>query len=427
MLYKNLGIDQKGHLTISGTDAVSLAAEFGTPLYVLDEDIIRENASSYISSLKKYAPEGSMPFFASKACSFRELYRVIGAEGMGADLVSPGEIYTALSVGFDMKKTIFHGNNKTDADIAYAMQSGIGFFAVDTFEELEAADRIAGELGVRQDILLRVSPGIDAHTHKAVSTGNIDSKFGFPVFSGDAAHAAKLTLSKKNLRLAGVHCHIGSQITDIKPFLETADVMLNFIKNTAVPMKILNLGGGFGVAYADGEASLDIAEGTEILCGHIKNKCAELGIAMPKLFMEPGRSIVADAGTTLYTAGSVKVIPGVKNYVSIDGGMTDNPRFALYKSVYTCVLANRMNDDADFVCSIAGRCCESGDLIQEGVKLPKPVRGDIVAVLCTGAYNFSMSSNYNRLCRPATVMLRGGVPRVVIKREDFGHLTALEI
>lgn len=427
MLYKNLGINEKGHLTIGGTDAVALAAEYGTPLYVLDEDIIKENASLYISALKKYAPEGSMPFFASKACSFRDLYRIIGGVGMGTDLVSPGEIYTALTAGFDMRKTIFHGNNKTDADIVYAMENGVGYFATDTFEEIEAADRIAGKLGIKQDILLRITPGIDAHTHKAITTGNIDSKFGFPIFSGDAAFAAKLALSKKNLSLKGIHCHIGSQITELQPFLDASDVMLGFIKSTGIPFEILNLGGGFGVAYAENETALDIAEGVKALCGHIKEKCGELGITVPKIFMEPGRSVVANAGTTLYTAGSVKIIPGIKNYVSIDGGMTDNPRFALYKSVYTCVLANKMNEKTDFVCSVAGRCCESGDLIQEGVLLPRPCRGDIMAVFGTGAYNFSMSSNYNRLCRPATVILSGGKPRIAIKRESFEHLTELEI
>lgn len=427
MLYKNIKINEKGYLAIGGVDAVDIANKYGTPLYVLDEDVIRENASAYVKALKENAPEGSMPFFASKALSFKEIYRIIGSEGMGTDLVSPGEIYTAKSVCFDMTKTIFHGNNKTDADMEYAIKSGVGYFCTDTFEEIEALDTIAGKLGVKQNVLLRITPGIDAHTHKAVVTGNVDSKFGFPVFSGDAVYAAKLVLSKKNLTLKGIHCHIGSQITELTPFLDAADVMVEFIKQTGIDFEIINLGGGFGVAYKEGDTPVDIAFGVKSVCGHIKEKCDLLGIKMPKIFMEPGRSVVAAAGVTLYTAGSVKIIPGVKNYVSVDGGMTDNPRYALYKSPYTCLVANKMTKEADFVCSVAGRCCESGDLIQEDVLLPKPCRGDIIAVLGTGAYNFSMSSNYNRLCRPATVIIKDGVCRVAIQRETFEHLTALEV
>ena len=427
MLYKNLNVNEKGHLTIGGIDAVELAKEFGTPLYVLDEDVLRENAREYVNSLREYAPEGSMPYFASKSLSFKEIYRIIASEEMGTDLVSPGEIYTAESVGFDMAKTIFHGNNKTDSDIEYAMKSGVGCFCTDTFEEIEAVDLIAGRLGIRQDILLRITPGVDAHTHKAVTTGNVDSKFGFPVFSGDAAVAVRLVLAKQNLVLKGIHCHIGSQITDIKPFLDTSDIMLNFIKQTGFDCEVLNLGGGFGIAYKEGSGSLNITEGVKTLCGYIGEKCNKLNIKMPKIFMEPGRSVAAAAGVTLYTVGSVKIIPDVKNYVSVDGGMTDNPRYALYKSAYTCLLANKMNGKADFTCSVAGRCCESGDLIQEDVIIPRPVRGDILGVLGTGAYNFSMSSNYNRLCRPATVIISGGKARIAIKRETFEHLTALEV
>lgn len=407
MLYKNLGVSPEGHLTIGGADAVALAGEFGTPLYLLDEDMIGENAALYVDALKKYAPGGSLPFYASKALSFKRLYRVIEKTGMGCDLVSPGEIHTALAAGFDMQKTIFHGNNKTDADIAYAMDAGVGFFAVDTFEELDALNAIAAKKGKRQDILLRLTPGVDAHTHKAVQTGNVDSKFGFPLFSGDAAKAVRRAVSMENLRPRGLLCHIGSQIFEIESFLHAAGIMLDFAKKENAPLEILNMGGGLGVPYDKGDMSVNIEKSVETLCTFIKEKCAALGLAMPNIFLEPGRSIVASAGTTLYTVGSVKEIPGVRNYVSIDGGMADNPRYALYQSVYTVVLANRMKEKADFTCTVAGRCCESGDLIQENVDLPRPRRGDILAVLGTGAYNFSMASNYNRLLRPALVTLSG--------------------
>lgn len=426
MIYKNLSVNGKGHLSLGGIDCQCLADKHGTPLYVLDEDIIRENALSYVEALKKYAPKGSMPFFASKACSFKHIYRIISSCGMGTDLVSPGEIYTAISIGFDMSKSIFHGNCKTDSDISYAIDSKVGYFVTDTFEELEALNRIAGEKNIKQKVLLRLTPGIDVHTHAYISTGNIDSKFGFPIVSDDVKKAIEITEKCENLILSGFHCHIGSQIFELESFTKAADIMLAFIAENKPDCEILNIGGGFGVAYKAGEESVNIDLSISELCKHIKDVCQRYSINMPKLFMEPGRSIVASAGTTLYTVGSVKIIPGVKNYVAIDGGMADNPRYALYRSDYTCFNALKMNETADFECTIAGRCCESGDLIQENVTIPKPKRGSIIAVCGTGAYNFSMSSNYNRLCRPPVVMISNGNEKTVVKRESFEHLTANE-
>ena len=426
MLYKNLG-NKNGVLTIGGVESNYLASKYGTPLYVLDENMIRENASSYVSALKEYAPEGSMPFFASKACSFKEIYRIIGSTGMGTDLVSPGEIYTAHSVGFDMKNSVFHGNCKKNEDIRYALDTGVGYFTSDTFEELDALQRIASEYNVKQKVLIRVTPGVDAHTHAAVTTGNVDSKFGFPMFSGDALAAVRKAASLPNIEFCGLHYHIGSQIFELEPFFKAADVAVDFIASCGVECKILNVGGGFGVAYAEDEETMDIRSNVKALCDHIRSRCAEKGVKMPVIFMEPGRSIAANAGTTLYTVGSTKHIPGIRDYVAIDGGMTDNPRYALYQSRYTLCNALKLNEKADHVCTVAGRCCESGDLIQENVPLAKPVRGDIIAVFGTGAYNFSMESTYNRNCRIPVVIIKDGEDRLAVKRETFEMLTSREI
>ncbi|MFA7099055.1 MAG: diaminopimelate decarboxylase [Eubacteriales bacterium] len=423
----NLSINKSGNLTVGGVDTCLLAKEYSTPLYVLDEDIIKRNAKVFVNALEKYASPGSLAFYASKALSFVEIYKIVSAAGMGSDLVSSGEIYTAVKAGFDMSNTIFHGNNKTDFDIEYGIKNKVGFFAVDNLEELSSLDRIAGYLGVKQDILLRLTPGVDAHTHEAVATGKVDSKFGFAMFTADAKNAAKTAAGLKNVRIRGYHCHIGSQISEIEPFLKTVDIMLDFIKDTDIKTDILNIGGGFGVAYLAHDPALNVDSAIKAICGRIKEKSRENNISEPILFLEPGRAIVANAGLTLYTVGSVKRLPGVKNYVSIDGGMADNPRYALYKSPYTCVIANKMEEDGDFLCSVAGRCCESGDLIQEDVLLPKPTRGDILAVLDTGAYNFSMASNYNRLPRPAVVIVSGGAPRVAVRRESLEHLTCNDV
>lgn len=431
MLHTNLSVNEKGHLAIAGTDAVSLAEKYGTPLYVLDEDRVRANARIYVDSMRKYFGEGSRPLYASKALSFRGIYKIAAEEGMCVDIVSPGELYTALSAGFPAKDMFFHGNNKTDADIRYAMDNGIGYFIVDNAEELNAIEDYAALCGATQDILLRVTPGIDPHTFEAVNTGKVDCQFGFSIETGQARAFVGEILKKKHIRLRGFHCHIGSQIFDQVPFCDAADIMIRFLaemkKQYGLLTEILNLGGGFGVRYVDSDPVIDIAENIRLVASHINARCIELGVAHPVILMEPGRSIVADAGVTLYSVGSVKTIDGYRSYVSIDGGMSDNPRYALYKSQYTVLLANRANENADFLCTVAGRCCESGALIQENVLLPRPVRGDILAVLVTGAYNYSMASNYNRICRPPIVMLSHGEDRIAVRRETFEDLTACDL
>lgn len=431
MLYSNLSVNNKGHLEIAGHDTVELAAKYGTALYVMDEDKLRENCRVYVDSMKKYFGEDSMPLYASKALCFTEIYRIVSSCGMGTDIVSSGELYTAIKAGFPLEKAYFHGNNKTDADIEYAIENSIGYFIVDNEEELCAVDRIASSHGINQKILLRITPGIDPHTHKAIVTGNVDSKFGSPIETGRAFEITDMALSKKNITLEGFHCHIGSQIFECDPFCDAADIMIKFIADVkekfGFAAKTLNLGGGFGVRYIEEDPQIDIEKNIADVASHIKNRCAELSVEMPKILMEPGRSIVADCCITLYTVGSVKEIKGFKNYVSVDGGMPDNPRYALYASSYTVLVASKADKAADFKCSIAGRCCESGDLIQENVMIARPERGDILAVLTTGAYNYSMASNYNRIPRPALVLVGKNGDRVAIKRESFEDLCACDI
>lgn len=426
MLHDNLAINEKNHLTIAGVDTVDLAAQYGTPLYVMDEERIRRNVRIYVRSMKKYMGENCRPLFASKACCFKRIYSIIAEEGMATDLVSPGELYIAKAAGFPLENAYFHGNNKTDADIKYAMESGVGHFIADNREELNAISRFAGEMGITQKVILRLTPGIDPHTQAKISTGKVDSKFGTAIETGQAMELVKYVLGLANIDLKGFHCHIGSQIFEYSSFSDAADIMLRFMKAVkdefGYEIGVLNLGGGFGVRYVESDPMIDYEENIKGLGGEIKKMCEKLGIKMPAILMEPGRSIVADSGLTLYTVGSVKTITGYKSYVSIDGGMTDNPRYALYESDYTVLLANRAADAPDFTATIAGRCCESGDLIQEDVDLPKPKRGDTLAVLVTGAYNYSMASNYNRIPRPPVVMVKDGESYVAVKRESYEDL-----
>ena len=431
LIHSNVSVNEKGHLCFAGMDTVELAKKHGTALYLIDENRIRSNARTYIDAMEKYFGKGSGPLFASKSLCFTEIYRVIASEGMRTDIVSPGELYTALRAGFPMENAFFHGNNKTDADIEFAIKSGLGYFVADNKEEIDSIDRIAGELGKTQKILVRLSPGIDPHTHAKISTGSVDSKFGVAIETGQADEMVKYILEKKNISLEGFHCHVGSQIFDIAPFCDAADIMLAFISHIkndfGKEIGILNLGGGFGVRYVESDPHIDYVANIKEIASHIDSLCAEFDIKRPTILMEPGRSIVADAGMTLYTVGSVKTITGYKSYVSIDGGMPDNPRYALYQSKYTVHTANRMNEARDFECTVAGRCCESGDLIAEGIKIQKPQRGDTLAVLVTGAYNQSMASNYNKLTRPPVVMIKDGEDRVVVRRETFEDLARLDV
>lgn len=431
MLYEHLGVNEKGHLTIGGLDATALAEEFGAPLYVLDEDRVRANCRRYTQAMGASMPAGSQPLFAGKALCFKGLYPVLKEEGMGADVVSPGEIYTALAGGFPPEQLYFHGNNKTDEDIQYALDQGVGHFIVDNPLELAQLNHFAGERGKRQKVLLRVTPGIDPHTLQAINTGRIDCQFGVPIETGQAAAFVAKALTMEHLEVEGFHSHIGSQIFEAEPFCDAVDILLDFAQGLRETLgftaQVLNLGGGFGVRYQEQDPQVDIPGNIRALAEHLEAGCKEKGYPLPRILLEPGRSIVADAGVTLYRVGGVKTIEGYRSYVTVNGGMTDNPRYALYQAPYTVLPADRMNDPADFLCSVAGRCCESGDLIQENIHLPQMQRGDLLAVLTTGAYNFTMASNYNRLCRPALVMLRDGKAHLAVRRQTFEDLTACEL
>jgi len=426
-----LNTNTLGHLTIGGCDTIELAQTFGTPLYVMDEDKIRNTCKMYRSSIDKYYNGKGMPLYASKAFSCKEICRIANEEKMGLDVVSGGELFTALTAGFPAEHIHFHGNNKTPDEISFALQSNVGHIIVDNLTELQTIDSMAAKMNKIADITLRIKPGIDAHTHEFIRTGQIDSKFGFALETGEAMEAVQSAVQYKNVNLKGVHCHIGSQIFDIQPFVLAAKIMLGFIKQikdeTGVVIKELNLGGGFGIKYVSSDTPVAYDKYMELVAETVNTRCKELGLDVPFIFIEPGRSIVGEAGITLYTVGAIKKIPHVRTYVSVDGGMGDNPRYALYKSNYTAVVANKATLPADEKVTIAGKCCESGDLIQENTLIQTAEVGDTLAVLSTGAYNYSMSSNYNRIPKPAVVMVHNGDPRIVVKRETYEDIIRNDI
>ncbi|MBQ1517073.1 MAG: diaminopimelate decarboxylase [Clostridia bacterium] len=431
MICNNLSVNDCGHLAFAGMDTVDLAKKYGTPLMLLDEGKIREKMSIYREAMKKYFTSDSIPLYASKALSFKYIYKIAKSENIGIDCVSAGEIYTAVQAGFPMEKAYFHGNSKTENEIRFAIENKVGHFVCDSIEEVSVVDEIARSMNVVQKVLLRITPGIDPHTHKKISTGSVDSKFGVAIETGQAYELVEKTLALDNIALDGYHCHIGSQIFEYEPFCDAAGTMIKFIADTnnmfGYTANTLNLGGGMGVRYTKDDPEIDYEANIKGISEVISQLCKEYGIAMPRILMEPGRSIVADAGLTLYTAGYLKEITGLKNYISIDGGMTDNPRFTLYQSPYTVLLANRMQDECDYKCTIAGRCCESGDIIQEEVLMPRPQRNDTIAVLTTGAYNYAMSSHYNKVPKPCVVMIKDKEDFVVIKRETYADMISNEV
>ena len=384
-IYEDIvGTNEQGNMTIGGCDTVELAKKYGTPLYVMDENAIRKACRSFKHSIDNYYHGNGLVLFASKAFSCKEIYRIINEEECGVDVVSGGELYTALSVDIPAEK-----------------------------------------------IMLRIKPGIDAHTHDFIKTGQIDSKFGFALETGEAFEAVKKSINYKNIEFTGIHCHIGSQIFDTAPFEAAADVMYSFAEMVKLELgfeiKEINLGGGFGIKYTGRDNPTDLDRYMSHVAKVHKQKSEQFGMYMPRIFIEPGRSIVGPAGLTLYTVGDVKTIPDIRTYVAVDGSMCDNPRYALYQAAYDVYIANKATQPRDFVATIAGRCCESGDLIQENTKIQTPEVGDIAAVLATGAYNYSMSCNYNRLPKPAVVFVKDGQSRIVVKRETYEDIIRNDI
>ncbi len=428
---ENLGINEKGHLTIGKNDTVELAKKFGTPLYVMDEELIRKNCRMYKTAMDKYYDGKGLVLYANKA--FCSLYtcRIAKEEGLGLDVVSGGELYTAIKAGFPMQKICFHGNNKTYDELLMAVENDVGHVVVDNIFELEMLDKIAEENGKVQNIMFRIKPGIDAHTHSFIRTGQIDSKFGVALENGEAFDIIEKACEMKGVRVTGVHCHIGSQIFDIEPFCKAAEVMMNFIADLKDDLNVeineLNLGGGYGIMYTEDDDPIPYDEYIKHVSEIVKDVAEKRGIKAPFIFMEPGRSIVASAGITLYTVGGVKDIKNVRKYISVDGGMCDNPRYILYQSEYEAVLANHADAKRCEKVTIAGKCCESGDILLKDSMMPEIHTGDILAVLATGAYNYSMASNYNRIPRPAVVAVSDGEAKVVVKRESYEDLIRNDI
>lgn len=427
----NLSVGKNGHLVFAGVDTVSLAEEYGTPLYVMDEAMIRTNMGQFRDSVERYYHGGGLVCYASKAFSCKEIYRIAKSEQIGIDVVSIGELYTAMSVEFPAEKICYHGNNKTEEELNLAIEYGVGWIVADSFSELELLNRIAGEQRKNVKVLLRLTPGIEAHTHSFIQTGQIDSKFGFTIQFGTAMEAVKQALALPNLLLDGVHCHIGSQIFEIDPFVHAAEVILSFIAQVkdelGYELHTMNLGGGFGIRYVPADQPAAYRSYMEQVSKKVKEIVAEKGLTLPFIILEPGRSIVGAAGITLYRVGGIKEIPGVRKYVSVDGGMTDNPRYALYGSEYDFILANKAGEEKVDTVTVAGRCCESGDLLGKDVALQNAQIGDILASCATGAYNYSMASHYNRVRKPAVVMLRDEKARLIVRRETLDDLISCDL
>ena len=417
-------------LVIGGIKASDLAKEYGTPLYVMDEQLLLDKCRGYVNAFK-VKEENNRIAFAGKAFLTIEMCKLINNEGLYLDVVSGGELYTAYKAGFPMNKIYFHGNNKTLDEIELGIKLGVGRFIVDNLQEITKINEIAETYNKKQDIYLRLTPGIEAHTHDYIKTGQIDSKFGFSPVGNIIMDAVKKALYLDNINLVGLHCHIGSQIFETEPFKDAVEVMIKYIydikQETGHYIEELDLGGGFGIYYSEGDSPKEIDEYCKAILDSVEKICNDLEIKKPILTIEPGRSIVANAGTTLYTVGNIKEIPNIRKYLSVDGGMTDNIRPALYGAKYEALIANKALDAMDDKVTIAGKCCESGDILIQDIDIQKAESGDILAILSTGAYGFSMSSGYNKIARPAVVFVRNGEARVVVKRQSYKDLIKEEL
>jgi len=421
--------NEKGHFLFGGWDVAELAKKFGTPLYVLSEDMIRARCRAVKASfMDKW--ENALAVYAGKAFLPLAMCRIIESEGLGIDVVSGGELHTAKAAGFPMEKVFFHGNSKTREEIRYALESGVGRIVVDGISEFETLEEEASSLGRKASILFRVSPGVDAHTHKYILTGHTGSKFGISLVGNDLQDAVRRAMRSEIVSLRGFHFHIGSQIFENTSHVMAVDVLVKTLAGLAADpgftAEELNMGGGYGVEFDPSRKSPEIGMFTDAMMERLAEGCASAGIPRPRVIIEPGRWIVSEAGVTLYTVQTVKPISGIVTYVSVDGGMTDNPRPSLYGAKYWAVAAEKMNEDPSETVTIAGKCCESGDVIAENLKVPPLRRGDLVAVLNTGAYTFSMASNYNRIPRPAVVLVSPGKADVIVERQTYDDLLRWE-
>ena len=429
-LYDHFSVDEKGHLKIEGVDTVELAKKYGTPLYVMSANYIRNACEKYHEVMKSFFGENYSVAYASKALSAKFIYRLIKPLNMHVDVVSGGEIYTALAAGYDSALMHFHGGNKTRQEIAYAIDKKIGRIVIDNFQEIRIIDEECKKRNTDMAVILRIKPGVDAHTHEFISTGKEDTKFGFGIGDGQAFNAIEEILRCENLKLMGFHCHIGSQLLESKPYSMAGKVMADFMalvrEKYGITLKELIMGGGFGVKYTYEDKPESLENMIGAFADAIKLSCSENDFPVPFVTIEPGRSIVAPAGITLYEIGTLKELEGIRNYVSVDGGMTDNPRYALYDARYECCVANRANEERNYKATVAGKCCESGDMVTKDIYIQTPKPGDILCTFTTGAYNYSMASNYNKTPRPAMVLVDGKDDTLVIERESFEDLVRLE-
>ncbi|XZH20484.1 diaminopimelate decarboxylase [Clostridium perfringens] len=412
-------------LYVGGVKASALSKEYGTPLYVIDEELVRSNCRRYYNAMK-CEERGNRVTYAGKAFINMSMCNLVNEENLYLDVVSGGELYTAYKAGFPLERIYFHGNNKSDYEIDLGVRLGIGRFIVDNIHELEVLNSIAQEYGRVQKVYLRITPGVEAHTHEYIKTGQLDSKFGFSVIGNTVYDAIKRAMELEYIELNGLHCHIGSQIFDLEPFEDTTEIMLNLINDIkeklGYEIKELDLGGGFGIYYTEGDKPKEIEEYCLVIINKADEICRKLNMNVPILSIEPGRSIVGNAGLTLYTVGAIKEIPNIRKYVSVDGGMSDNIRPALYSANYESLIANRVFDNSKEIVTVAGKCCESGDVLLNSIEMPRMETGDILAIMSTGAYGHSMANNYNRIPKAAVVSVSNGISKVMCKRETYEDL-----
>lgn len=427
----HFSITEDGSLAMDGLSLTGIGRQFGMPCYVMSAEAIRENCRACMAAMKHSFGDRFRVSYASKALCAGFMYRILQQEGLCADVVSAGELYTALKAGFPAEKLHFNGNNKTPEEIEFALDKGVGAFVIDSHGEIGLLEQGSARRGKKTPVYIRVKPGVEAHTHAYISTGQNDSKFGFGICDGAAMAAVRSVLACPHLELRGLHCHIGSQIFVSEPFRLAASVMVEFMDAvrtaTGVTLPDLILGGGFGIRYMPEDCPPPVSEFIGAMAQGLRESCERLQYPVPFVGIEPGRFIAGPAGVTLYTVGDIKAIRDGSTYVAVDGGMADNPRFALYQADYWVTVANRAGEDADGVYTVAGKCCESGDLITRDKPMQKPVTGDTLCVFATGAYNYSMASNYNCICRPPVVLVEDGAARAVVRRQTFADLTACEI
>ncbi|MCU9814727.1 MULTISPECIES: diaminopimelate decarboxylase [Paraclostridium] len=417
-------------LYIGGVGCKELRDKYKTPLYVFDEELVRNNCKEYIKHFKVNENKNRVAY-AGKAFLPIYMCKLIAEEGLYLDVVSGGELFTVYKSGFPMEKVLFHGNNKTIDEIEMGVSLGVGRFVVDNYYELELLQSICEQKNKIQSIYFRITPGIEAHTHDYIKTGQIDSKFGFALSNGDLQDALENIKKYENINLVGLHAHIGSQIFDVAPYLDEVEIMMNLVKEIKqqhdINIEEVDLGGGVGVYYTESDEPKTIKEFCSEIIKKVDDVCKDINISVPILIIEPGRSIVANGGSTIYTVGSIKDIKDVRTYVSVDGGMTDNIRPSLYQAGYECSIANKMGIDKNNKVTIAGKCCESGDILITDVDVMDIESGDILIMSSTGAYGYSMSSNYNKIIKPAVVSVKDGKSKLICKRESFEDLLRLEI